>query len=214
MTAKEKLIPTRTSLFERLKGWGHEFHWQPVFNVHWRLIYQTALAAGLNDAEAQDVVQETIIAVCKKMPSFQYQAGTGSFKNWLLRLTHWCIALHHLQHRRPSGQSSDSVTGSGQLTTELPEAPADAEERWNREWEKHLVSEATERVRLEADALEFQIFDLRARQNWPVRRIVQTLKINRARIYLARHRIKRRIRQVARNLGDMTPRTMNQLQAW
>jgi len=50
-----------------------------------------AIKAGLNDAEAQEVVQETIVAVAKQM-GFKYDPKIGSFKGWLLHLTRWRIA--------------------------------------------------------------------------------------------------------------------------
>ena len=41
--------------------------WKDFFDTYWRLIHGLAIKAGLNDAEAQEVVQETIIAVAKQM---------------------------------------------------------------------------------------------------------------------------------------------------
>src|SRR5436190_24115121 len=66
------LIPTRQSLLSRLKDWDDQESWQDFFNAYWRLIYQVALKARLNDTEAQEVVQETVISVAKEMPGFRY----------------------------------------------------------------------------------------------------------------------------------------------
>jgi hypothetical protein len=51
-----------------------------------------ARRAGLDESGAQDVVQETVIAVARKMPGFRYDPQRGSFKQWLLRITHRRIA--------------------------------------------------------------------------------------------------------------------------
>src|SRR6185503_15557951 len=85
------LIPTRRSLITRLKCWDDQESWNTFFETYWKLIYRAARSSGLNDAEAQDVVQETVISVCKQMPHFKYDPETGSFKNWLLKLTYWRI---------------------------------------------------------------------------------------------------------------------------
>src|SRR5262245_26498265 len=82
---------TRASLLERLKNWEDKESWREFFAIYWRLIYSTATKAGLSDAEAQDVVQETIITVAKKMPGFKYDPAIGSFKSWLLHTTRWKI---------------------------------------------------------------------------------------------------------------------------
>ena len=66
--------------------------WKDFFDTYWKLIYGVAIKAGLNDAEAQEVVQETIIAVAKQMEGFKYDPKMGSFKGWLLLHTRWRIA--------------------------------------------------------------------------------------------------------------------------
>ena len=60
-------LPTRTSLLRRLKQWEDQESWRDFFNTYWKLIYGAAVKAGLNDAEAQDVVQDTVITVAKKI---------------------------------------------------------------------------------------------------------------------------------------------------
>ena len=42
--------------------------------------------AGLTDAEAQDIVQETVVAMANKLPGFIYDPKVCSFKTWMLRL--------------------------------------------------------------------------------------------------------------------------------
>ena len=64
---RDDWLPTRTSLLRRLKHWEDQEGWRDFFDTYWRLIYGAAVKAGLNDAEAQDVVQDTVIAVAKKI---------------------------------------------------------------------------------------------------------------------------------------------------
>src|SRR5262245_3171643 len=78
------LLPTRWSLLSRLKNWDDQESWQEFFDTYWRLIYSVAVKAGLSDVEAQDVVQETVITVAKKLEQFKTDPAHGSFKGWLL----------------------------------------------------------------------------------------------------------------------------------
>src|SRR5437660_4112070 len=100
MNAEDELIPTRASLLGRLKDWKDEASWKVFFDTYWKFIYNAAIRAGLTDAEAQDVVQETVIAVSRKIPAFVYDASRGSFKTWLMRQTRWRI-LGQLRKRMP-----------------------------------------------------------------------------------------------------------------
>ena len=114
---------TRQSLLGRLKDWNDDASWQDFFNTYWRRIYGAAIKAGLTEAEAQEVVQETIIAVSKQMPGFKYDPAIGTFKSWLLNQTHWKIA-DQLRFRnqeknraRPAGRrrASDTTDRTGKI---------------------------------------------------------------------------------------------------
>jgi RNA polymerase sigma-70 factor (ECF subfamily) len=58
-------LPTRRTLLSRLKNWDDQQSWREFFNTYWRFIYAVAIRSGLTDAEAQEVVQETVITVSK-----------------------------------------------------------------------------------------------------------------------------------------------------
>ena len=83
-TARPEFIPTRQTLLDRMRGEGNDDSWHEFFETYWKLIYNAGRKGGLSDAEAQDVVQETIISVYKSLPSFEYDPKAGSFKAWLL----------------------------------------------------------------------------------------------------------------------------------
>ena len=100
---RDDWLPTRTSLLHRLKQWEDQESWRDFFNTYWKLIYATAIKAGLNDAEAQDMVQDTVIAAAKKIEDFKYDPALDSFKGWLLYLTRKRIALHYRKRERDRG---------------------------------------------------------------------------------------------------------------
>jgi RNA polymerase sigma-70 factor (ECF subfamily) len=72
MAKQDSFIPTRKSLLTRLKNWDDQEGWREFFETYWRLIYSVASKSGFSDAQAQDIVQETVISVAKKMRSFKY----------------------------------------------------------------------------------------------------------------------------------------------
>jgi hypothetical protein len=73
-------LPTRRSLLSRLRNIGDDASWYTFFETYWRLIYNVARKSGLSDDESQEVVQETVISVARKMPDFHYDRAKGSFK--------------------------------------------------------------------------------------------------------------------------------------
>ena len=104
----DPLYQTRATLILRLKNWQDQASWQEFFDTYWRLIYGVARKSGMTDSEAQDVVQETMLAVAKHMPKFTYDPSIGSFKAWLLNMTRWRI-LDQFRKRRTVEPASPAM---------------------------------------------------------------------------------------------------------
>ncbi len=90
--ASTDLLPTRHSLLSRLKNWDDQDSWRLFFDTYWKLIHSVARRAGLDEAEAQEAVQETVLSVAKEMPKGRYDKTKGTFKGWLLTITRRRIA--------------------------------------------------------------------------------------------------------------------------
>jgi RNA polymerase sigma factor (sigma-70 family) len=193
-----ELIPTRQSLLSRLKDWQDQESWKVFFDTYWRLIYNAAVKAGLTDAEAQDVVQETVISVFKSMPKFNYDAGKGSFKTWLLQLTGWRITDQLRKRQRGVDQRKPAPrTSTKTATIERVADPVglELEATWNQEWERNLMAAAVERVKRKVDPKQYQVFDLCVVRKWPPARVARALKVNRGWVYLVKHRINNLIKK-------------------
>jgi len=201
------LIPTRRSLLTRLKNWDDQEGWREFFNTYWNLIYGVAVKAGLSDAEAQDVVQETVIAVARKMQDFHYDPSIGTFKSWLLHTTRWKIA-DQFRKRLPAQQSTEQRTGTGTGTTTIERIPdpegLKLEDIWDQEWEANLLHQAREQARRKTSALQFQIYDLYVHKDWPVSKVASSLGVSAGRVYLAKHRVSNLIRKELKALQTQT----------
>jgi RNA polymerase sigma factor (sigma-70 family) len=191
ITAPDTFIPTRQTLLSRLKDSGDEDSWKQFFEMYWKLIYRTALRAGLSEAEAQDVVQETIIALSKSLPEFKYDRRVGSFKGYVLKLTAWRIT-DQVRERLPHDAEPD-----WNLVDPKGFVP---ETYWNEEWQNNLLEVARERVKQKVNPKHYQIFDLHVDQGWPAPKVADRLGVNVAMVHLVRHRITRLLRKEIKQL--------------
>lgn len=200
---EHNLIPTRYSLLSRLQNWDDQASWKEFFDTYWRLIYSIALKAGLTEAEAQDVVQETIISVAKNIHKFKRDRTFGSFKGWLRNITRWRIGDQLKRRMRFQPDHSGPADG-GEPPMELSQIPDPAagalDETWEKEWRANLFDAAVERVKQRVKEEHFQIFDLHVIRQWPARRVAVALETTVGQVYLAKFRVLALIKKEIRRL--------------
>src|SRR5262245_51715676 len=85
-------LATRPSLLVRLRDWNQQTAWQEFANDYVPLLRNVARKAGLTETEADEVVQEALIAVAKKIREFKHAGNRGSFRAWLYQQARWRIA--------------------------------------------------------------------------------------------------------------------------
>jgi RNA polymerase sigma factor (sigma-70 family) len=205
----DELIPTRATLIQRLKDWQDQSSWQDFFDTYWKLIYGVALKGGLTAAEAQDVVQETMISVAKHMPTFQYDPAIGSFKTWLLNMTRWRIT-DQLRKRGPAFaagrvEAEDTTTRTRTVDKVVDPASPALDALWNAEWEKNLLDAAMAKIKRQLDPQKYQIFDLYVNKGVPPEKVAATFGISVDQVYLAKHRTTELIKEEVKKLeGKMS----------
>lgn len=203
----DELVPTRPSLIERLRDLDDQPSWREFFDTYWKLLYAAAIKAGLSDQEAEDVVQETVIGVARKMPDFHYDPSVCSFKGWLMHVTR-CRIADRFRRRRP--QNVPLTMPAGPDTTadralNLPDPTADVQEDvWNEEWRKNIVDVAMERVRRHANPELYQIFHLHAVKGLGVRDVAKLTGASLPKVYVTYHRIAKLVKTEVRRLEQTT----------
>ena len=202
-TSSTEFLPTRRTLLTRLRNWDDQEGWREFFETYWRLIYSVAIKAGLNEADAQDIVQETILAVARKMGRFQYDPAIGSFKTWLMLVVRSRIA-DYLRRRRCRVQTVSPAPREDSGTACIEQVPDAAtpglEALWEEEWKKGLLDAALERVRRKVPPKQFQVFDLCAIQQVSPQRITSALGVSLGQVYLIKHRVGRMVRKELKRL--------------
>ena len=199
----DELLPTRRSLIERLRDLDDQPSWREFFDTYWKLLYGAAIRAGLSDQEAEDVVQETVIGVARKMPDFHYDPAVCSFKGWLMHVTR-CRIADRFRRRRPQNVPLTGPGGPGttaDTALNLADPAADVlEGMWNEEWQKNVVDVAMERVRRSANPEHYQIFHLHAVNGLGVRDVAKLTGASLPKVYVTYHRIAKLIKAEVRRL--------------
>src|SRR5262249_38370695 len=153
------------------------------FDTYSKLLFRVATKSGLQNADAEDLVQDVIVAVKDAMPDFNYDPALGSFKGWLLTIARRRIIDHVRKQQREPQRDYHPTTETARTPTvhRIPDPKGnDFDRLWNEEWEKSIFEAALQRVKQRLSEREFQIFDCYALQQWPVKEVAETLDVKEA----------------------------------
>jgi RNA polymerase sigma-70 factor (ECF subfamily) len=200
---RDEVIPTRASLLERLKDLGVASSWDEFHQTYRELIFSVARRAGLNETEADEVVQDTLISVAKKMPGFTYDPAKDSFKGWLLTVARWRIMDQLEKRKRMEHQSlltsapPGAQEGTRTATVERIADPVglDLAAIWDEEWEKNLLQAALARIKRQVHPRHYEIYHLHVILGQPARDVARALGVNVAQVHLAKFRVERLLKK-------------------
>ena len=188
----DSFLPTRQSLLSRLRDCQDQDGWREFFETYWRLVYRVARQAGLDDATAQDVVQNTFIYLTRRMPQFRYDSSRGSFKSWLRRVTRSRISVfrRRAEAKEPPLPELPLEDQDVPVWETIPDPAGDkVDEIWQREWEENLIKTALRRISPKVSAEQLMIFELAALGEVPLKQVARKLDVSLMQVYLARHRV-------------------------
>ena len=171
--ADAQTVHTRASLLNGLQA-GDEDRWHEVHRLYGPIIRSFSLKAGLNEIEADEVMQETFIGLSKNVGEFHYDPAKCRFKTWLLNLASWRVKNQFEKRKRWDDRVHSSASNDDRTAT-IERAPDSAlfENLWDNEWREHVMKAAVEKIRAEFSASQFQMFDLNVLKEWPARDVAK-----------------------------------------
>ncbi len=184
---------TQPSLLVRLRDHGDERAWAEFTEIYGPLVYQLARRRGLQEADAQDLVQDVFRAVARAIERFDPDPARGSFRGWLSRIAgNQIINALSAQRRHPRG------SGDTEMQRLMEEHPAAAEEEsmlFESEYRRRLLDWAAERVRRVFSEPIWQAFWQAAVQGRPAKDVAQSLGMSVGTVYQYKSRVVTRIRR-------------------
>lgn len=180
-TMTEKTSP---SLLGRLQEPTDTMAWREFFDRYWRPLFAFAKRRGCSDDSAEDVVQETMLAVFGARNEFLYDPNKGRFRNWLFTIVCQKIAVAHRRIRpRVSSEDVDAAMG-----TDRQEATDGASE-FERLFELGLLAAAMEVIRGKVEPATYQAFELTQIHDFSAEEAAKVTGLTRNGVYLARKRV-------------------------
>lgn len=194
MSSEESELSTRISLLDVLAdGQADSRAWGIFVDRYGRLLYRWCRRWGSSESDAQDVIQETLMTVVRKISHFRHQQG-GSFRGWLKTIAHRCwIKVVEKADRH----SPELRTDSGAAFRALASATArDDLVRSFDEWARQeMLSLAMARVRRRVDPNTWEAFRLSSIERKSAVEVSQLLQMSAGAIYMATCRVRKMLKE-------------------
>ena len=197
---------TSLSLLERLQDRSRPDNesWSRMVVVYSPLILNWLRRSGLEGQDADDVVQETLAVVFRRLPEFQKNERTGSFRAWLRTIAVNCLRdFWKARNRRKAGAGMGSGSDDVQQMLEQLSDPTSALSAiWDREHDRHVTQYLLQTIQPEFSEQNWQAFLRVAVQGEPAKEVAQSLGITVNAVYIARSRVLTRLRQEGNGIVD------------
>ena len=195
LTTDPDTVQTRESLLNRLKG-DESRGWQEFYRVYGKIVHDFALHAGLTETEADEVVQDTMVAISRHIGEFRYDRSVCRFKTWLLNQASWRIkdqmkkrAWQEKHIQVTSAPQHDSTARTSELERIPDAAIPDLAALFEADWQQNLLRVAQESLKARFSLKHLQIFDLHAMQGWSAAEVAKSLGVSIALVYVTKHRV-------------------------
>lgn len=208
-------LATRLSLLNRLKQGSANRDWEQFYSKYSTVILSFARKQGLDEHTASDALQETMMVVMRKLPSFEYDAERGRFRNWLMTI----VANKAREARRRShadkllSMDAPPEEGADSLHDRLAADEPGASENLEEAWRQTLIEEALSRVlsdpRTKPESVA--VFRACALENRPVAEVAAQFGLQENAVYQIKNRLMTRLKDLiaAMETGEADPPLAN-----
>ena len=185
---------TRGSLLSAVRR-GDEIGWQEFYDLYKPLILLRGGDLRLNQTEKEELVQLVMISFFNTARTFRYDRSKGRFRDYLKTVIR-NRACDLMRKRQDGTVSTEAVE---RLVTGIP---AEAEDRWEREYREMLLAQAFEELKTRCDPTTLQSYDLFVRHGLHAKEVAALLDLKPNAVYQHKSRVETMLRQIVKELDE------------
>ncbi len=142
-------------------GAASDQDWRSFLDIYQPLLFAHAKRRGLDPCQTQDVVQEILLGVSKRLPEFVYQPEKCRFRTWLFRVAerkvadHWRRQHRQLPESRPDAGDSIGTDREGEVADSSTLEPDAA---WDAKFGEELLHKARKLAGRRASPMNFRLY--------------------------------------------------------
>jgi len=189
---------TRVTLLQKLRQHPDEESWREFVRLYRPLIMSYAARFGADRHETEDIAQEALGIVARRIGSFERYNHPGSFRAWLRKVTASKVRrLFAVKARRP--MTFGGSTGL-RLAASWPSPYDNQDAIWNEEWAKRQLQVAMTRAREEVQPKTWRAFEMYVLEGRNAEDTAREMNMRPGMVYVCKSRVLQRIRDISNTL--------------
>lgn len=191
---------TSLSLLNRLRHAPESESWSRLVDLYAPLIKAWLRKYDVQDSDAEDLVQEVLVAVSKDVSSFEHKGQPGAFRAWLKGIL--VNRLRNFWRSRDRRREAGGASDIDQRLAELESPTSELSRLWNDEHDRYVLRQLLVLAKPHFAPTTWTAFDRVALKGESPRDVASEMQISLNAVVTAKSRVLRRLRQEADGLVD------------
>lgn len=190
------MTTTRHTFIRRLQGGGEEI-WQQLDRLYRPLIAGWLRRFQLSDADVDDVAQEIMLVVMRRIDDFDHNGRVGAFRNWL-RTIAANTTRSFLRKKQREASSGEAM----KMIEELEDPTSGLSKQFDRDHNHFVLRELMSRIAAEFEPKTMEAFRIHVLEQVDAKETASRLGLSPRAVYIAKSRVLRRLRDEAADWFD------------
>lgn len=192
-------MKTSPTLLNALRGDGDSDAWVELVKLYGPLIRGWLVRMGARQSDLEDMTQDVLTVVVRRVSEFERNPQTGSFRCWLRTIAVNCWRSHLRKHKKQA-----AVGGSqfGEFMAELEDPHSGLSKLWDREHDQHVLQHLFGQIKSDVTESTWKAFERFAIDGLSAREAAEELGISENAVFVAKSRVMTHLRRRGSGLID------------
>ena len=178
---------TRSSVLKAVADTENTAAWNRFFDLYAGFVFSIARHKGLNETDADDIVQVVFADLARNLPTFKYDREKGRFRSYLTGLVNWRVVDRLKASKRDAELKANFW--------EEAKAAGGDDDFSEREWQTAAMEEALRRMKPSVSPEHYAAFVASAIEGQDTDVVTKLYGISRDNLYQIRKRLTMKLRE-------------------
>ena len=191
---------TSISLLNRLQQTDDSVNWNRLVKLYSPLLRQWLRKYDVQASDADDLIQEVLLAVSKDLKSFDHNGRPGAFRTWLRTiLAHRLRNFWRSRGRRPQARGDSDID---RRLDQLEDPASELSAIWDQQHDKYVAQQLLSMTQSSFEQRTWTAFRRVALEGARPDAVAKELGVSLNAVFIAKSRVLSRLRQEADGLVE------------